>query len=290
MIDTTAVEMLRDAAAAQLANHGTVDPKTTDLLERAEAGTYHLPNFRGVPDSGPKITGVKRSGGPITATEYTYERQGNGGNGNSSHRAAEPMTGPQEGFIYRLLRTVPAEVAEVARPWFEANKATMTKAAASHTIDRLKVHADNAPAAPATAPSTPQAAPRVTLDRSAAWVEWRLHAAELAAMGNSTGARFAVPSTTGNNDLDFWCIVRREGTDGRSDRYYLNRVIGGRPDIRTRMTPEAMVAVARVIRTDARAAMTRYGVELQHCGRCGRHLTDDESRARGIGPDCWGRM
>ena len=30
-----------------------------------------------------------------------------------------------------------------------------------------------------------------------------------------------------------------------------------------------------------------FGKEFEHCGRCGRELTDDTSRARGIGPDCW---
>jgi hypothetical protein len=33
-------------------------------------------------------------------------------------------------------------------------------------------------------------------------------------------------------------------------------------------------------------AATRYGVELGSCYRCGRTLTDETSRALGIGPDC----
>lgn len=33
--------------------------------------------------------------------------------------------------------------------------------------------------------------------------------------------------------------------------------------------------------------LQRFGIEFKHCGRCGRELTDDTSRARGIGPDCW---
>lgn len=33
-----------------------------------------------------------------------------------------------------------------------------------------------------------------------------------------------------------------------------------------------------------------YGETLGRCGRCGRTLTDADSRARGIGPDCWGKM
>lgn len=40
------------------------------------------------------------------------------------------------------------------------------------------------------------------------------------------------------------------------------------------------------ISKDARQAMLRYGRELGKCGHCGRTLTDEESRAYGIGPVC----
>ena len=33
-----------------------------------------------------------------------------------------------------------------------------------------------------------------------------------------------------------------------------------------------------------------YGQHIGKCGRCGRTLTDTESRARGIGPDCWDKL
>jgi uncharacterized protein DUF6011 len=32
--------------------------------------------------------------------------------------------------------------------------------------------------------------------------------------------------------------------------------------------------------------MVRYGQELGECGHCGRTLTDEASRAAGIGPVC----
>jgi len=35
------------------------------------------------------------------------------------------------------------------------------------------------------------------------------------------------------------------------------------------------------------ASMARYGQEIGSCGRCNRRLTDDLSRERGIGPECW---
>lgn len=40
------------------------------------------------------------------------------------------------------------------------------------------------------------------------------------------------------------------------------------------------------IAKDPRRAMLRYGQELGKCGHCGRTLTDEESRAYGIGPIC----
>lgn len=44
--------------------------------------------------------------------------------------------------------------------------------------------------------------------------------------------------------------------------------------------------IVALIAQDAHAAMIRYGHELGECGRCGRTLTDEASRAAGIGPVC----
>jgi hypothetical protein len=40
----------------------------------------------------------------------------------------------------------------------------------------------------------------------------------------------------------------------------------------------------------AQDSMGLYGRTIGRCGRCRRTLTDDLSRSRGIGPDCWGKM
>lgn len=45
-------------------------------------------------------------------------------------------------------------------------------------------------------------------------------------------------------------------------------------------------AVLALVIADAKGALTRYGLELGACGMCGRTLTDEESRQRGIGPVC----
>lgn len=46
----------------------------------------------------------------------------------------------------------------------------------------------------------------------------------------------------------------------------------------------------RAIAADPRAASAAYGKLTSTCGVCGRHLEDEESVARGIGPICAGRF
>lgn len=48
-------------------------------------------------------------------------------------------------------------------------------------------------------------------------------------------------------------------------------------------------SILGLIAVDAKAAMIRYGQELGECGHCGRTLTDEASRAAGIGPVCAGK-
>lgn len=48
----------------------------------------------------------------------------------------------------------------------------------------------------------------------------------------------------------------------------------------------ARSAILAAIAADPEGAMRRYGLELGRCGNCGRTLTDETSRAMGIGPDC----
>jgi hypothetical protein len=44
------------------------------------------------------------------------------------------------------------------------------------------------------------------------------------------------------------------------------------------------------IAKDPKEAMNRFGMEIGRCGRCGRTLTREDSRMRGLGPDCAGIM
>ena len=73
-------------------------------------------------------------------------------------------------------------------------------------------------------------------------------------------------------------------TDGRWAGYvFVKRVIGGRPDVAVRGADARAVLTAIAADDDAAA---RYGREIGRCYVCNRHLTDETSRALGIGPDC----
>lgn len=92
----------------------------------------------------------------------------------------------------------------------------------------------------------------------------------------------AVPDPTGRNDLRFYRVQHKSGWD--SARVF--EVIGGRPDSSVDLEPSIAVVASILDIADLGDAMRTFGIEIGVCGRCGEHLTDEESRARGIGPVC----
>jgi hypothetical protein len=61
-------------------------------------------------------------------------------------------------------------------------------------------------------------------------------------------------------------------------------------DERHNIKGRARHQVLDAIAVDPRAAAILFGHETNHCGRCGRELTDEVSRANGIGPICAGKL
>jgi hypothetical protein len=63
-------------------------------------------------------------------------------------------------------------------------------------------------------------------------------------------------------------------------------------ELRTLPHKTAMVVMGKIQAAGIEAAMTRYGKELRVCGApmCGRTLTNEDSRKRGIGPICADKM
>lgn len=125
---------------------------------------------------------------------------------------------------------------------------------------------------------------RAELNRNAA------KAAPVAAPAPPTGpaevvpaGHYAVQSRTGNNDLDFYRVDHGKGQ--WAGRVFVKRIIGGTPDQNVRGA-ETKLALEAIAKAGPEAAATLYGQELGQCSRCNRHLTDETSRALGIGPEC----
>lgn len=91
----------------------------------------------------------------------------------------------------------------------------------------------------------------------------------------------AIPSATGNNDLDFFRVVRV----GRNQTQ-VYRIIGGHNDQRLALAQAESALWALVLTEDVAGALATYGREIGRCGVCHRSLTDEESRSVGLGPVC----
>jgi hypothetical protein len=90
---------------------------------------------------------------------------------------------------------------------------------------------------------------------------------------------YALPSATGNNDLDFFRVKRK------GNRTFVDRVIGGHPDYGLRRK-DGIAAADRIILFGWQASGELYAKEIGNCYVCNRHLTDELSRRLGIGPVC----
>lgn len=93
-------------------------------------------------------------------------------------------------------------------------------------------------------------------------------------------------SADATNELAFYKVDRP--TTGKWAGYvFVRHMIGG--DERNVPFAQTKGILARIAE-DAKGAAIRYGHEIGECGRCGTRLTNDESRAYGIGPDCRAKL
>ncbi|QFP94663.1 hypothetical protein I5G59_gp43 [Mycobacterium phage LilMcDreamy] len=139
----------------------------------------------------------------------------------------------------------------------------LTKAGASALIDVLSKLGKKA--------SAPAAAPVADTN---GWVS-----ADVVPAG-----RYAVETEDGaTNGLAFYKVDRP--TEGRWAGYTFVKLMVS--DDEQRLPIKTQQAVLRKIAAaGAAAASARYGQEIGTCGVCSRTLTNDDSRAYGIGPDC----
>ncbi|QPX62159.1 hypothetical protein PBI_INDLOVU_44 [Mycobacterium phage Indlovu] len=96
--------------------------------------------------------------------------------------------------------------------------------------------------------------------------------------------RYAIETEDGaTNALAFYKVDRP--TEGRWAGYVFVKLMVS--DGEQRMSFAASKSImAKIAEAGAEAASARYGHEIGECGVCGRTLTNDDSRARGIGPVC----
>lgn len=95
---------------------------------------------------------------------------------------------------------------------------------------------------------------------------------------------YAIPSLTGNNDLDFFRVDRP--TEGSyAGKTYIKRVIGGHPDKNIRFGQFRPVLEA-ILKFGVDESGLLYGQKIRACRFCNRHLTVFASRQLSCGPDC----
>ncbi|AYD82043.1 hypothetical protein I5G60_gp48 [Mycobacterium phage Saguaro] len=110
------------------------------------------------------------------------------------------------------------------------------------------------------------------------------HSADIPAIEVVPAGRYAIETADGAiNALAFYKVDRP--TEGRwAGRVFVKLIVGGEEQ---RMSWSATKSIlAKIAEVGAEAASARYGHEIGECGICGRQLTNDESRERGIGPIC----
>lgn len=96
--------------------------------------------------------------------------------------------------------------------------------------------------------------------------------------------RYGIPTEEGAlNKMAFYTVDRP--SEGKwAGRVFVNLLLS---DNEHKMPlPQQKVIARKIAEYGAEKASAAYGHEFKHCGVCGRGLTNDESRERGIGPKC----
>jgi hypothetical protein len=109
-------------------------------------------------------------------------------------------------------------------------------------------------------------------------------AEKLAKFADVVEGYYAVPNLAGTNDLDFYW-VQRPATGKWAGRVFVKRIIGGHSAGRVAIA-QTLDVLAQIQASGITEAAIRYAKELGRCAACGIHLTDEISRAYGIGPIC----
>ena len=177
-----------------------------------------------------------------------------------------PASPAQTSFINDLLakRQVTPAIRDAI-----ANTTGMTSKQASAFIDLLKV----CPYLPRTTAAKPARQAHADLYARIPDAKYALSTAGLAQ---------AFPGLSVHGDLIFIEVRTYQGTR------YLRTLHGAPGDFtRGRIARQHEAGLLALIDIDPLAASTRFAQEKGVCGKCAAPLTDETSRARMFGPDCW---
>jgi hypothetical protein len=229
----------------------------------------------------PKVTG--RQPTPLYAKSHVQSLGAEGTTGRSTTTVVRPATAKMAWKVYYLLKELgevkgqpfaPESVDEFVAGWQEA-----TFQQTSETIDRLQ---DDIVKAKAARPSMTD----VEGIRKA-FAKTDLAGRPAPKVPDGRYAIVSEPGDDGRQVVKFYRV--NTPTEGRWAGYTFVDVQAS-DELYPVKNRDARSAILNAIARDVRGALQLYGQELGHCGHCGRTLTDDLSRERGIGPVCWGKL
>jgi len=96
--------------------------------------------------------------------------------------------------------------------------------------------------------------------------------------------RLATPDPSGNT-IHFYSVDKPDEKSKWYGRTFVSLLVGNNDKFPVKAMHERERILAEIEKNPAEALLL-YGREIGRCGHCGRTLTNDESRARGIGPVC----
>lgn len=258
-----------DADAARLGSL-TINGGENPREPRADDGRARrsAQQRRGVENLNRNRAAVAASGVVVRERE---ERSYNGrpvGEVRIIRNADDPAQDNQKGLVHVLLRKLDAHnapVADIARAWFLEREATITRGAISDVINRLRANLDGPAGVAPVAPTTPA---KKEFDK----------------FTDIPTGYYAIRDADDAEKIHFYRVSR-----SRDERYI--RVAEMASDT---LYPVRPWSRALTILTDLRASGPRdaallFGQTIGRCCRCNRTLTDANSRANGIGPDCGGK-
>lgn len=99
---------------------------------------------------------------------------------------------------------------------------------------------------------------------------------------NVPDGRYAIDNASGKGDTVFYKVwTRRDGSRGVDLQVSEDFISVRRSDVE---------GILKRIEKDVEGALARYGKEIGACGICGRTLTNEASRERGIGDRCASKL